>query len=69
MEEDKEALALDDFGGVEESHGCRGLEVPDPWEWVAFEGSLQGNWKEESEGFCEVKHQTFSVGEERSSVK
>lgn len=50
MEEDKGALALDDFGGVEGSHGCRGLEVPDPWEWVAFEGSLQGNWKEESEG-------------------
>lgn len=60
MEEDKGALALDDFlGGVEGSHGCRGLEVPDPWEWVAFERSLQGNWKEESEDFCEMKHQKF----------
>lgn len=48
MEGDKWGLAVD---GSEVPCGSRGLEVPDPWEWVALEGSLQGNWEEESQGF------------------
>lgn len=46
MEGDKGGLALDGSGVP---RGFTGLEVPDPWEWVALEGSLQDNFKEESQ--------------------